>query len=478
MSGKPTHLPGLPVRVRVVVTLVLLTAGALLVAGLTASALQSVQVTNSIDDDLRASAAEFRNLAERGTNPETGEAFTNASDLLRVSMGRVVPQRNEGLLGFVDGRLRFRASDAGVAMEEDRALVSALEPLAIKSESTLTEITTDTTTYRVLVIPIEVASGSEESTAAQVMGYDKTAELAGFQRVFRTYTWVAVAAVALVAATAWLIGGRILRPVQTLAQTAGRIGGESTGERLPVKGRDELTVMTTAVNDMLDRLDASAAAQRALLDDVSHELRTPVTVIRGHLEVMGPEDVEETRGIALDELDRMSRLLDDLLTLAVTDQPGFVTLSPVEAGILTDDVFDKARALEDRAWRVEERAEGEVLADSQRLTQAWLQLAANAVKYSDEGSPITLGSRLSDGSLELWVTDRGVGIAPDDLERVFDRFERGMGTRREGAGLGLAIVAAIAEAHGGSAHATSTPGEGSTFVITIPAAAEVEQEES
>ena len=99
MADKATPVRGLPVRVRVVVTLVLLTAGALLVVGLTASALQAVQVTNSIDDDLRASAAEFRNLAESGTNPETGEPFSNASDLLRVSMGRVVAQHDEGLLG-------------------------------------------------------------------------------------------------------------------------------------------------------------------------------------------------------------------------------------------------------------------------------------------------------------------------------------------------------------------------------------------
>lgn len=475
MAAEATPVRGLPVRVRVLVTLVLLTAAALLVAGITASALQATQVSNSIDDHLRASAAEFQRLADSGVNPETGAPFETAEDLLRVSMGRVVPQRNEGLLGFVDGRLRFRASDAGVAMESDLALVSALEPLAALNGATLTDITTDETTYRVLVLPIDVASAGADATAAQVMGYDKSSELGNFQRVFHTYTWVAIAAVGLVAATAWVIGGRILGPVRTLARTAGRIGGEPTGERIPVRGRDELTAMTRAVNDMLDRLDASAAAQRALLDDVSHELRTPVTVIRGHLEVMGPDDLEETRAIALDELDRMSRLLDDLLTLAVTDQPGFVSLAPIDVGILTDDVVDKARALGDREWRLDERAEGPIIADSQRLTQAWLQLAANAVKYSADGSQITLSSRITESGVELGVKDRGIGIAPDDLEQVFERFKRGAGTRREGAGLGLAIVAAIARAHGGSVRASSEVGSGSEFVITIPHVAAAEE---
>lgn len=477
MAREATLARGIPVRVRVVLTLVLLTATALIVAGVTAASLQAKRVTTSIDDDLLASAAEFERLANTGVDPETGLPFATPEDLLRTSMGRVVPQRNEGLLGFVDGTLRFRSSDAVVALETDAELVAALEPLAVLPDSSFADITTDRTTYRVLVVPIEVAGVTgRETTAAQVMGYDAIAELSGFQRVFRTYAWVALASVALVAASAWLIGGRILWPVRTLAQTAGRIGDTASGERIPERGRDELTTMTRAVNAMLDRLDASAKAQRDLLDDVSHELRTPVTVIRGHLEVMGADDVEETRAIALDELDRMSRLIDDLLILAVKDQPDFITRAPVEVGILTDEVFDKARALGDREWRVSSRADAVIDADAQRLTQAWLQLAANAVKYSAPGSEVTLASALVDGEAVLSVHDEGVGIAPEDVDRMFERFERGTGTRREGAGLGLPIVAAIASAHGGSVSVSSEVGVGSTFAIRVPAAPPPEED--
>ncbi|MGC4174100.1 sensor histidine kinase [Demequina sp.] len=478
MSRESSARMGVPIRVRVVLTLVLLTAAALVVAGITAAALQAVQVTNSIDDDLLSSAAEFERLAAEGTNPDTGKAFSTPEELLRASMERVVTQGNEGLLGFVDGKLSFRSRDAAVALDSDKQLLEALEPLTTHAESTLTDITTDTTTYRVLVIPVSVAgSAGTTATAAQVVGYDKSAELEGFQRVFRTYIFVAVAAVALIAAFGWLIGGRILGPVRTLADAADRIGDAGSSERIPEQGRDELTQMTRSVNSMLDRLDDSAAAQRALLDDVSHELRTPVTVIRGHLEVMGPEDVEETRAIALDELDRMSRLIDDLLTLAVTDQPDFVRLDPCDVGPLTDDVAEKARALGDREWRVAERTDAQVLGDAQRLTQAWLQLAANAVKFSSAGSIVTLGSRATADAVVLWVADQGVGIAKEEQDRIFDRFERS-GQRLEGAGLGLPIVSAIAAAHHGTVTVDSSPGEGATFEISLPRwAAEQEPEQ-
>ncbi|WP_049785575.1 sensor histidine kinase [Cellulomonas gilvus] len=223
---------------------------------------------------------------------------------------------------------------------------------------------------------------------------------------------------------------------------------------------------------MLDRLHTSMAAQRRLLDDVGHELRTPLTVIGGHLELMDVEDaadVRATRELALDEVDRMRLLVDDLLVLAVADREGFVRPVPTDVGVLTDDVLDKATGLGRRTWRVDQRADQRCLVDPRRLTQAWLQLASNAVKYSADGSTVTLGSAVADGTLRLWVRDEGVGIAPEHQARIFERFERteqSAGT--EGAGLGLAIVAAIARAHGGGVDVSSTPGVGSTFVLHVP----------
>src|SRR5690606_28117624 len=149
------------------------------------------------------------------------------------------------------------------------------------------------------------------------------------------------------------------------------------------------------------------------------------------------------------ELLRMQRLVDDLMTLATVAHPDFVRPTPTDVGRLTDDVLDVLRPLAPRRWMVDARATSTLLVDPQRITQALVQLAANAVRYSAEGSPVAVGSAVQGGRLRFWVRDQGAGIAPDAVPRVFERFVRGDRGRsaHDGAGLGLAIVTAIAQAH-------------------------------
>src|SRR5690625_2729568 len=166
-------------------------------------------------------------------------------------------------------------------------------------------------------------------------------------------------------------------------------------------------------------------SQRQLLDDAGHELRTPITIVRGHLELMDPadeQDATETRQLALRELDRMHRLADDLVLLAKSEAPDFVRTEPTHIGPLLDNILDHARQLGDRQWRVTERVEAVVAVDRQRVAQAMFQLAANAVKFSDDGSTIHLGAGLHDDEVALWVQDEGIGIDPDEQGRIFDRF--------------------------------------------------------
>ena len=280
----------------------------------------------------------------------------------------------------------------------------------------------------------------------------------------------------LAARGARVVAGRVLRPVRDVAATAHGITETDLSRRIPVDGRppDELTDLAAAVNEMLDRLEAGSAAQRRFLDDAGHELRTPITIVRGHLEVLDPADpadVRETVALVDDELDRMNRIVSDLLLLARAEQPQFVRPQPVDVAALTAEVFDKVRRLGDRNWVLETAADVDAELDTQRITQALVALADNAVRYTVLGDRISLGSQLSGGELRFWVSDTGPGVPEEEQARVFERFARGAsGARRsDGAGLGLSVVRAIAVAHGGRAVLDSVPGRGTTVSLVLPA---------
>ncbi|HEX6026838.1 MAG TPA: sensor histidine kinase, partial [Solirubrobacter sp.] len=149
-------------------------------------------------------------------------------------------------------------------------------------------------------------------------------------------------------------------------------------------------------------------------------------------------------------------------------RPDFLQAGPVELADLTVESLAAARVLGDRRWRLDALAEETVVADGERLTQALMQLAQNAVAHTETGDAIEIGSAVRDGRIELWVHDTGPGVDDDVREQIFDRFARGNGNPREGAGLGLAIVASIAEAHGGRVRLDSSPEQGATFTLDLP----------
>ncbi|WP_292831893.1 ATP-binding protein [Microbacterium sp.] len=220
-----------------------------------------------------------------------------------------------------------------------------------------------------------------------------------------------------------------------------------------------------------DPVEGSFDAQRRLLDDVRHELKTPITIVRGHLEVMDPTDVEDVtaiRDLGIAELDRMARLIGDIDLLAAVETDR-LTMSDVDLTVLTQQISELVSVIPAHEWRTEQRAEGVIRGDRDRLLQAWLQLADNAAKYTPPGSPIELGSALHGSGAQLWVRDHGAGIPHAVRHRIFGRFDRGAGKRTVGgSGLGLAIVDAIAKSHGGHCSVADTPGGGATFTIEIP----------
>ncbi|HZD18931.1 MAG TPA: ATP-binding protein [Actinomycetota bacterium] len=224
-----------------------------------------------------------------------------------------------------------------------------------------------------------------------------------------------------------------------------------------------------------DREHRLLERQREFIRDASHELRTPITVARGHAELLrasvndpqGTADVE----VVLDELARLSYLSERLLILAAAEHPAILGLGRVPIVAFLDDMARRWGPAADRRWLVSSEADGWVTADAQRLGVAFDALVENAVNATGPGGRIELRARRRDGSVVLEVADSGLGIAPDRLPGLFERFSRldGHRDRRSGGtGLGLAIVRAVAEAHRGTAEAESVPGEGSRFRIVLP----------
>lgn len=277
--------------------------------------------------------------------------------------------------------------------------------------------------------------------------------------------------VSLALVLGWWLSGRVLAPLRTLAVTAQRVSETDLSHRIPIYGRGDLSNLAHTFNEMMERLEAAFQTQRHLLNDVGHELRTPLTIIRGHLELMGeePEEVHETRDLVIDELDRMSRLVDELILLARSERPDFLRYETLLLPRFMEELLAKVQGLGERVWQLDTVATGELNGDRQRLTEAMLNLAENAFHHTTSVDTIALGCRYAGEHLHLWVRDTGEGISPTDQTRIFERFARAAHRgRSDGSGLGLSIVRAIAEAHGGQVTLRSQLGQGSTFTLVLP----------
>ncbi len=305
-----------------------------------------------------------------------------------------------------------------------------------------------------------------------VVSYAMQGKLQELDETMTAALEVSLSVLALASVAAWVAAGRVLAPLRVLTETARTIRESDLTQRIPVAGADELSELTRTFNEMLDRLQIAFSGQRDFINDAGHELRTPITIIRGHLELMSDDPLErrETLALVTDELDRMSRFVDDLLLLVRAEQPDFLLVEDVDVTSLSEELYAKARALGHRRWLLEAVGAGAVAADRQRITQAVMNLAQNATQHTLPGQTIALGSAVEGGTVRFWVRDTGEGIAGAEQKRIFERFARAANTRRrsEGAGLGLAICKAIAEAHGGAVELQSRIGHGSTFTITLP----------
>jgi signal transduction histidine kinase len=398
--------------------------------------------------------------------PTTNQEFDS---LLEIHLKRQIPEDDTFLIGFINGEFK-RSSPRALPLELNRnsGLMKRWANLnrPEQGEQELTE--SGGILYK--SEPIKI---NGKVLGVYVVAHTTTGERDEALRIFEVIVQIKIISLSLALVLIWWAAGRVLAPLRGLSATAHAISESDLSKRLHAKGNGEIAKLSATFNEMMDRLELAFESQRNFINDAGHELRTPITIIQGHLELMGddPQEREETIALVFDELARMTRLVEDLVLLAKSERVDFLRLEWVDAAVLMQEMYLKATALSnDRDWRITNQAVGEILVDRQRITEAMMNLAQNAVQHTIAGATIALGASLDRGKVLFWVRDTGDGIPAAEQTRIFERFARVTHNRRrsDGSGLGLAIVKAIVEAHHGSVNLQSNLGTGSTFKLVLP----------
>lgn len=488
-------------RNRMLVHSVLISGFALTIVGLILLVSGIFQITHTERSQTELITNDLRNFV-KAENSKSNGGLASAKDALKRFIAAEDAPYNGSLLGFSAGQLIEQKGARVSAVHQDAQLLAELASYSDIDSAKMFMVRTDQATYAVGLVPI---SAADTDDALLVIVSNFSADTTPTQTQLLLFAGISFLVLALVGLVNVRASQPLLAPIGRLRDLMASITSEQDlTKRLPVEGNDDLADVSRQMNSMIARLQSSFDEQRDLLNDVGHELRTPITVVRGHLELLNPNDPQDTartRELALEELSRMHRLTEDLITVAKSDRPDFIRPERVDIGDLLMDAFENATQLGDFNWRIDNLTIVPTTADPQRLQQALLALAQNASKFATPGSVIALGAGIDyqqplldqqgnpvpadtitapslqmlahvppvEGThrLNLWVRDQGIGIDPKDQEQIFGRFMR-VNHSYAGSGLGLSIVNAIAQAHGGILQVRSAPSVGSVFNISLP----------
>ncbi|MDX6722517.1 MAG: two-component system, OmpR family, sensor kinase [Solirubrobacteraceae bacterium] len=474
-------------RARLLAALLILTAAGLLVLGGITYAEQRSFMLQRVDQQvLAAPGAVARALSDQGIGPALGD---RDHDNRRLRGG---PPPGGPNVGIPPGTYGQRRDSSGKVIGSPIVLTYGREITAdpaVPANLPIGRLLTvhgrngDDTRYRVLAEPDPSGSGTVV-VAVPLRELDQT-----LHRLLVVEGLVIGGVLLVLGLVAWAVVRVGLLPLDRMGHTAGAIAGGDLSHRIEsTDPRTEVGRLGIALNAMLDRLERAFAEREASQDrlrrfiaDASHELRTPLASIRGYAELfrMGATRTPEDTGKAMrrieDEAARMGVLVEDLLTLARLDQVPDAPHGEVDLGRLVGDAVDDARATApDRPIEARVAGRAMVTGDAHQLRQVLANLVRNALVHTPPGTPVEVSVAPSDGDVRLEVRDHGPGLPTEDADELFERFWRSEGGRergRAGAGLGLAIVAGIVDAHGGRVQAANAPGGGATFVVTLPAAA-------
>ncbi len=426
-----------------------------------------LELEDRIEASLRQEIEEFERLkADR--NLDKGKPLAeDIATLFDVFLSHNVPGDDEFFFTVLDQRFYDASSRAlPQILQPDSPLVKRWEQT---TQKTFGQDITSNGTVVYLTHPVSIKG---QVKGLVVVAHITTGERQEVSDVIIVVTQVMLMVLVIASILAWLTAGRILEPLQSLTKAARIVSESDLTQRIAVQGSGEVSDLTHTFNDMMDRLEKAFTSQRKFTSDLGHELRTPITIIRGHLELMGddPQEQHETLTLVIDELDRMSGLVNDLILLSKAEQPSFLRLKSIALDSFTTELYAKVQALAPRQWQLDAVAHGQICCDPYRLTQAVINLAHNATQHTTPADRISLGTVIADGQVRIWIQDTGEGIAPEDQHRIFKRFTRAHHKLRtsDGSGLGLAIVESIAQAHGGNVQLQSSLGTGSTFTLVLP----------
>lgn len=427
------------------------------------------RINAEVDTDLHTLAAELR----------SAEVFTEPDGTVRLGIAADLDNLETAASFFMvvdtEGDISLRSQNMGT-LPPDFGL---LDENGLQGEETLNYVIQGDSTMRVLSSPLYDNDNND-----RLIGYLQVGRLVdsieSFNRFLVIALFVGFAGASASLFLAVLLTPSSFKPLEDMAAVTRQItNADDLSRRVPNTERtDEIGVLARSFNQLLERLERLFQTQQRLLADVSHELRTPLTAIRGNVDLMrrmGDADPESLE-IIQEEIERMTRLVGDLLLLARADAGGLpLEKKKVELDNLLFEVYRQVRLLEKSVEvKVTEVDQVCMMGDVDRLKQLLLNLISNAIKYTPDGGTVDVSLSKKNGWAYLKISDTGMGIPAEDLPYIFDRFYRVDKARARaqsgqgGAGLGLAIAKWIAQAHGGNIDVTSQVGEGTTFTIILP----------
>ena len=416
-----------------------------------------------IDQHLAREANELQLLAQKSIDPQTGTEFDSARDLLTLYISRTIPDPSETMFIVVNGVVTARTSDnPEVRLERDRAFVEI-----VKNQASVKVGNYQTEAGNARYIAVPVFGETDEGALVAIIFSDQySAPIAEF---LTRFAFIALFAFIAVFAIGWAVAGRVMGPITELRKTTQQVAADDLSKRIEITGgNSELDQLAVEFNTMLDRIQEAFSSQARFVDDAGHELRTPLTIVMGHFELMDtdPSQRDSSMPIIRDELRRMSRLVQDLQTLTKSSSPKFLARQVVDLDQFAADLRVKASML--GLANLEISADSSAFEfDPERLTQALLQLIENAKKHT--GDQVMIRITLTAGqNLTATVEDDGPGVSDEDIPKLFLPFFRAKGkVDLDGAGLGLALVQAIVQAHGGDATASRSELGGLKITLRI-----------